>query len=77
MSAPGWQVQWVLGREVFTSPDGVEYVRATPETAELVLPARTAGVRSLYLKQGSAEGIRKRAARKARQIEKRTRRLSQ
>lgn len=74
---PEWQVRWVLGKEVFTSPEGVEYVRATPETAELVMPARTGGVRSLYLKLGSAEGIRKRAARKARRLEKRTRRASQ
>lgn len=74
---PRWSQRWVLGREVFTAPDGTEWLRANPETAELTIPSRTPGLGPLHLKRGASEGIRKAAARKARRLERRTKRLHQ
>jgi len=55
----GWTVRWVetrsgfQSREVFTSPEGVEYIRTpNPELAELTITEwRRKGLAPLYLKR--------------------------
>lgn len=58
--APAWRVRWVAfghfnSREVFTSPDGVEYVRAgVGSSYDLEVPSRTPGLQSLRLRRRDA-----------------------
>jgi hypothetical protein len=40
-------------REVFTSPEGVEYVRSSREAAELTVPMKSRGLQPLYLRSRS------------------------
>lgn len=70
-----WRHTWVGNREVFTAPDGTEWVRATPETATLTIPMTSPGLGPLYLKPGSVTHLKALAARKARRLDKRVRRL--
>jgi len=65
----------VLGRELFTAPDGTEWIRTDSEHAELCALLYTPGVPRMYLKRGSSERILKAAARKVRRLERRTKRL--
>ncbi len=71
----GWSVRWVVGREVFTSPDGGEYVRASAGSAELELPMRTAGLPPLRLRRDSSERLVRVRERAARRLSRRTARL--
>jgi len=71
----GWSVRWVVGREIFTSPDGVEYVRASSGSAELEIAMRTPGIPPLRLRRESSEAIIRRRTRAERRLERRTARL--
>jgi|ERR1043166_2291857 hypothetical protein len=55
----GWRIERRYGksgfssREIFIGPDGVEYIRASAETAELSIEMKTKGVGPLLLKKRS------------------------
>ena len=71
----GWTVQRLHGREVFTAPDGSEFVRATAQTATLTIMFHRPGLSPLYLKPGSRTQIQRLVDRKARRLARRSQRL--
>jgi hypothetical protein len=70
-----WTVKWVLGKEIMVSPDGTEWLRSDNEHADLCVLIHTPGLPQLFLKRGSSARILKAAARKARRLDRRTKRL--
>lgn len=64
-AARGWTARWASfgqfsSREVFTSPDGVEYVRAHSGRVDLEVPMKTKGLRPLQLRRldAAADNLR-------------------
>lgn len=73
----GWTVNRVAGRELFVSPEGLEYVRAAPgAAADLELTSwRTRGLPPLRLRRESGDRLVRVKERAARRLDRRTARL--
>jgi len=71
-TSAGWKVTRVKGVEVFTSPEGGEFIRCgCADSAEVTVQFKTTGLPPLYLRARSAESIVKAAERKERRQERR------
>lgn len=73
----GWVVRRVIppggqdGIETFTTPEGVAYVRGTPEDADVIVDfTRIAGMQRLYLVLASESSTVKRAEKKGRRAQR-------
>lgn len=65
----GWTVTRVEGKEVFTSPDGAEFVRtSSAELADVIIATR---IGDMFLKRGSASRLVKNRERRERRLAKR------
>lgn len=63
----GWTITRHLGIEVFTSPSGTEYVRATKgETPDAIIRPKTRGLSEVQLRLAADSATVKRADRKDR-----------